>query len=88
MGLFVGRECKQTWRKAKWNVSGEFLKLFVHKGTQQLARLLIIQGGCSTCSPKQSHNCSALSSGPRLSLFSEVSYGSKSIASLTVPVGT
>ena len=88
MGLFVGRECKQTWRKAKWNVSGEFLKLFVHKGTQQLACLVVIQGGCSTCSPKQSHNCSAPSSGPRPSLFSEVSYGSKSIASLTVPVGT
>ena len=50
------------------------LKLFVHKGTQQLARLVIIQGGCSTCSPNQSHNCSALSLGPRLSLFSEVRY--------------
>ena len=50
------------------------LKLFVHKGTQQLARLVIIQGGCSTCSPKQSHNCIAVSLGPRLSLFSEVRY--------------
>ena len=30
---------------------GEFLKLFVHKGTQQIARLVIIQNGCSTCPP-------------------------------------
>ena len=47
---------------------GEFLKLFVHKGTQQLACLVIIQGGCSTC-PQTIHSL-----GPRLSLFSEVSY--------------
>ena len=48
-----------------WNARpGEFLKLFVHKGTQQLACLVIIQGGCLTCPPKQSHNCSALSLFP------------------------
>ena len=47
MGLFGGRECKQTWRKAKWNVLGEFLKLF---GTQQSTWLVItvrVKGGMS-----------------------------------------
>ena len=35
-----------------WNARpGEFLKLFVHKGTQELACLVIIPGGCSTCPP-------------------------------------
>ena len=48
-----------------------------HWCTKQLATkcLVIIQGDCSTCSPKQSHKWArALSLGPRLSLFSEVSY--------------
>ena len=35
-----------------WNARpGEFLKLFVHKGTQELSCLVIIQGGCPTCPP-------------------------------------
>ena len=41
-----------------WNARpGEFLKLFVHKGTQQLACLDIIPSGCSLCPPppRQSH---------------------------------
>ena len=46
----------------------------VHKGTQQLASLVVIQAGCSLCSPKYPINVRALSLGPRLSLFSEVGY--------------
>ena len=38
----------------------EFLKLFVHKDAQQLACLVIIQGGCATCPPKKSHKCRVL----------------------------
>ena len=35
-----------------WNARpGEFLKLFVHKGTQQVACLVIIPSGCSLCPP-------------------------------------
>ena len=61
-----------------WNARpGEFLKLFVHKGTQQLACLVIIQddAGCSLCPLKQFHESEhVLSLGPRLSHFSEVCY--------------
>ena len=47
----------------------------MHKGTQQRAEcLVIIQGGCSTCPLKDPINALALSLGPKLSLFSEVSY--------------
>ena len=31
MGLFGGRECKQTWRKAKWNVSVRLKQLEIAK---------------------------------------------------------
>ena len=76
------RTCSRWIRRAR---PGEFLKLFVDKSTQQLASLVIIQGGNSTFAPKQSHilygivwgqksSCvHALSLGPRLTLFSEVS---------------
>ena len=48
----------------------EFLKLFVHKGTQRLACLVIVQGGCSTCSPKQSHiNARAWFGSQAITLF-------------------
>ena len=46
----------------------------MHKGTQQLASLVVIQAGCSLCPPKYPINVRALSLGPRLSLFSEVGY--------------
>ena len=41
------------WYSIKCQTRG-FLKLIVHKGTQQLAYLVTIQGGCSTYPPKQS----------------------------------
>ena len=53
----------------------EFLKLFVQNDTQQLACLVIYSRWLLDLSPKQSHKCArALSLGPRLSLFSGVSY--------------
>ena len=50
------KENKRSWIRLAFDIVlnaklGEFLKLFVHKGTQQIARLVIIQNGCSTCSP-------------------------------------
>ena len=46
----------------------------MHKGTQQLASLVIIQAGFSLCPPDNPINGRALSLGRRLSLFSEVGY--------------
>ena len=61
-----------------WNARpGEFLKLFVHKGTQEVACLVIIPSGCSLCPPPPPDNpinTRRFSLGPRLSLFSEVGY--------------
>ena len=48
-------ERKRSSYKGKYARTGKFLKLFLHKKHKQLACLVIIQGGCSTCSPKQSH---------------------------------
>ena len=36
MGLFGGRECKQTWRKAKWSVSAGFKQLKIVKQKVEL----------------------------------------------------
>ena len=58
MGFFGGRECNRTLRKEKWNDSAGLKQLKIAKrkvGTQQLACLAIIQDGCSTCPPQQSH---------------------------------
>ena len=55
-------------RSCSW--LGEFLKLFVHKGTWRLACLVVIQ----LVTPNNPINACALSLVPRLSLFSEVSY--------------
>ena len=50
------KENKRSWIRLAFDIVsnaklGEFLKLFVHKGTQQTARLVIIENGCSTCPP-------------------------------------
>ena len=50
------KENKRSWIRLAFDIVlnaklGEFLKLFVHKGTQQIARLVIIQNGCSTWPP-------------------------------------
>ena len=70
------KENKRSWIRLAFDIVlnaklGEFLKLFVHKGTQQIARLVVIQNGCSTCSPPPPDNPTnvrALGLGPRLSL--------------------
>ena len=75
------KENKRSWIRLAFDIVlnaklGEFLKLFVHKGTQQIARLVIIQNGCSTCPPpppKQSHKCARAWFGSQV-ISSEVSY--------------
>ena len=75
------KENKRSWIRLAFDIVsnaklGEFLKLFVHKGTQQIARLVIIQNGYSTCPtpppppppPNNPTNVRALGLGPRLSL--------------------
>ena len=71
------KENKRSWIRPAFDILlnaklGEFLKLFVHKDTQQIARLLIIQNGCLTCPPKQSHKRARLEhnfSQPKLFSF-------------------
>ena len=71
------KENKRSWIRLAFDIVlnaklGEFLKLFVHKGTQKIARVVIIQNGCSTCPrprpPNNPTNVCALGLGPRLSL--------------------
>ena len=78
------KENKRSWIRLAFDIVlnarlGEFLKLFVHKGTQQIAQVVIIQNGCSTCPPppppppKQSHKCARAWFGSQV-ISSEVSY--------------
>ena len=65
------KENKRSWIRLAFDIVlnklGEFLKLFVHKGTQQIARLVIIQNGCSIWPPTPNNptNARALGLGPR-----------------------
>ena len=52
------KENKRSWIRLAFDIVlnaklGEFLKFIVHKGTQKIARVVIIQNGCSTCPPPQ-----------------------------------